>query len=366
MMTVADNMHANGNGAAAHQNNAHRQSSCVVLFKSGDCKWLQCESACEIASFLDNAKIAWVNYTVNDVKTNGEEIATALGFSGGFVSKLLEAHYSDYEDNDVELGLQVPAVTVSRLEVTINPMIILMRRGLILTIASGEVQRLIRFSRYADTFFRKIPKNASWQDALTLALLRILEENNDRNFEHLREIEMQADDLSKDLMDFKMPRDRIAPALYGMKHALITYMNVLWATLDVTNSLRYGDAEIITDNKKILERMSLLSAGVTQHLQLSEHMSEVLASGLEVLQTIYNNQLQVLNNRLAFLATWLAIVGTAVLVPNTLATIYGIPSVSEHTSYSFIVWSLIVISLMSTVLVFLVIKFKGWIPKGEW
>jgi magnesium transporter len=52
-------------------------------------------------------------------------------------------------------------------------------------------------------------------------------------------------------------------------------------------------------------------------------MSEVLASGLEVLQSLYNNQLQTLNNRMALTMTWLTILGTAVLVPNTLATVIG-------------------------------------------
>ncbi|MCX6657387.1 MAG: magnesium transporter CorA, partial [Euryarchaeota archaeon] len=60
-----------------------------------------------------------------------------------------------------------------------------------------------------------------------------------------------------------------------------------------------------------------------RQISLSEHMSEVLASGLEVLQAIYNNQLQILNNRMALTITWLTILGTAVLVPNTLATIFG-------------------------------------------
>jgi magnesium transporter len=66
-----------------------------------------------------------------------------------------------------------------------------------------------------------------------------------------------------------------------------------------------------------------LSDDVNRHIALSEHMSDVLASGLEVLQSIYNNQLQILNNRLALVMTWLTILGTAVLVPNTIATVLG-------------------------------------------
>jgi magnesium transporter len=42
-----------------------------------------------------------------------------------------------------------------------------------------------------------------------------------------------------------------------------------------------------------------------------------------VLQTIYNNQLQSLNNRLTLTIAYLTIIGTAILVPNTLATVMG-------------------------------------------
>ncbi len=66
-------------------------------------------------------------------------------------------------------------------------------------------------------------------------------------------------------------------------------------------------------------------------------MSEVLASGIEATQAIYNNQLAVannqltvsnnqltgLNNRFAKLAAYLAIIGTALLIPNTIATLLG-------------------------------------------
>jgi magnesium transporter len=52
-------------------------------------------------------------------------------------------------------------------------------------------------------------------------------------------------------------------------------------------------------------------------------MSNVLSSGLEVMQSIYNNQLQNLNNRFALVTAYLTVLGTAFLVPNTIATIAG-------------------------------------------
>ena len=174
-------------------------------------------------------------------------------------------------------------------------------------------------------------------------------------------IEEEGDELGKYMVKPEAPRSQIGNDIYKMKHALITYLNTLWASWDVINSLRYGDAETITDNPKLLQRIGILGDDINRQIALSEHMSEVLASGLEVLQTIYNNQLQMLNNRLAFLATWLAVLGTAVLVPNTLATVFGMPG------FAFLDWRIaVLLILISTVLsaslMYVIIRQKKWIP----
>jgi magnesium transporter len=358
-----DKQDANGN--VVPRTGLACQAFCVALAKTGECRRSPCDSPNDLANIIADSKITWINYTLDDLKVQGEEIAASFGFSSGLLTKLLESSYSEYEDRDTELGLLLPAATVKNLDVTVNPLIILMRKNLILTMSTGEVFRLVRFSRYADTFFRKIPKTASWQDAMTLALIRILDENNDRNFDHLREIEAQADDLSKFLMDPKSSRDKMGHAIYDMKHALITYMNVLWASLDVVNSLRYGDAEVITDNVKILQRINVLSSDLTTHLELSEHMSEVLASGLEVLQSIYNNQLQILNNRLALLVAYLTIIGTALLVPNTIATVAG-NNMFEFTSADqrWYLALIIVSTIVATAASWWIVHRMGLLPKS--
>ena len=156
-----------------------------------------------------------------------------------------------------------------------------------------------------------------------MLLIRIIDQNNDRNFEHLRQIEERGDDLNKGLLDPDVPRTTLGPQIYGMKHSLIIYLDALWETIDVLHDLRYGDADLLTNEPQLLERIEYLSADVSRQIGLAEHMSDVLASGLEVLQSIYNNQLQAMNNRMALLMTYLTVLGTAVLVPNTLATIFG-------------------------------------------
>ena len=177
-------------------------------------------------------------------------------------------------------------------------------------------------------------------------------------------IEEQGDQLSKELSDAKISREAIGNKIYLMKHALIVYLSGLWATVDALSSLRYGDADLITDNPKIIDRMSGLVGGVHAQIGLAEHLSEVLASGLEVLQSIYNNQLQILNNRLALLVAYLTIIGTALLVPNTIATVAG-NSMFNFTQAD-VGWylSLIVAStIFATLLSWWAVKKMGLLPR---
>jgi magnesium transporter len=193
----------------------------------------------------------------------------------------------------------------------------------------------------------------------------LIDENNDRNFDHLREIETHGDHLSKILSDSSTPRHVLGPEIYNMKHALISYLNALWSTLEVINNLRYGDAELLTDDPRLLSRIGGLASDINGQIGLAEHLSEVLASGLEVLQSIYNNQLQILNNKLAMLAAYLGVVGTAVLVPNTLATVFSNPAFNMGPKDLW--WYIAVLigsTILATYLVYWWIKKSNLLPKS--
>ena len=296
---------------------------CVALPHGGKPIKIHSQSPTELISTLRSSDISWVDFTVRDLEKDGSDIAVKLGFSSSMIPIILKGYYASMEDRNTEMGIMVPAVKVSGFAIKSFPLLILLRKDLIVTIHPPEVERLVQWARYADSFIRKLPVDMSQENKLTMMLVRILDENNNHNFEHLRDIEEQADGMSKMLLDSKTSRMEIGNQIYNMKHTLITYLNTLWRTLDVLHSLRFGDAELISEDPKMVSQLQLLVEDVNRQIGLSEHMSEVLASGLEVLQTLYNNQLQILNNRMALTMTWLTILGTAVLVPNTLATIFG-------------------------------------------
>lgn len=295
---------------------------CILLRKDGQIERLTDRTLEDFVLAVSGADIAWINWVTEESEQGFEKLAAAGGFSKIPIPKLIGGFYSAYEDMDTELGIMLPAVTMKNEVMSVHPLVILMRDNLILTSHGQEVTRLQRFARYAPQFLKRIASECC-VDKLTLLLERIIDENNERNFEYLREIELHGDSISKSLIEEKVSRKRIAHNIYRMKHVLINYLNVLWATKDVVDSLRYGDSDLITNDERLLGRIGMLSDDIDRHIELSEQMSNVLASGLEVMQSIYNNQLQSLNNRFALVTAYLTVLGTAFLVPNTIATIAG-------------------------------------------
>jgi magnesium transporter len=338
---------------------------CVALSSSGTIFKSDAESAADFIDVLKDSVIAWVDRWTDDFNKDASLAATQLGFSEALIASLTGESRLTYEDFDTEMGIKLPSIQVRQFEVEAHPLLMLMHKNFVFTIHPHSVdRRFTRLRRYSDIVLKKIPGNVLPADKLTLLLMRIIDETNQRNFEHLRQIEERGDELNKDLMNSETPRDKLGPEIYDMKHALITYLNALWQSVDVLHDLQYGDAELMTDDQRILHRLSLLAEDVQRQIGLAEHLSEVLASGLEVLQSIYNNQLQALNNRMAMVMTYLTIIGTAVLVPNTLATILGNSAFEMGPSDVGWYWALLVGSTaVATGLAYWWVKRRGWLPK---
>ena len=338
---------------------------CVALSSSGTIFKTDAESPADFLDVLEDSVIAWIDRWTDDFDKDAPVAAAKLGFSDPLIASLTGDSHLTYQDFDSEMGIKLPSIQVRQFEVEAHPLLILLRKNCVLSIHPLSVdRRFTRLRRYSEIILKKIPVDASAEDKLTMLLIRIIDESNQRNFEHLRQIEEHGDELNKDMMSPKTPRDKLGPEIYNMKHALITYLDALWQTVDVLHALRYGDAELMTDNQRLLYRMSLLAEDVNRQIALAEHMSDVLASGLEVLQTIYNNQLQALNNRMAMVMTYMTIIGTAVLVPNTLATILGNSAFEMGPEDVGWYWGLLVGStVVATALAYWWVKRRGWLPQ---
>jgi magnesium transporter len=304
------------------------------------------EDYLDLRGLIKNSSLAWVNYRARDVNTDGLELAMAVGFQEHMVQRLLASYYESFEDNETELGMIIPAVRIKGEEVEVNPVLLLVREDLILTIHGGDVTRISRFSRYADVYLRKLPAVMPLEDKRTSLLIRILDENNGRNFDQISIIQETADDVSKNLTDLTGDYADTGRDILAARHMLMRYLSAQWRTWEVLHSLRHGDAELISDNPKMLAGISHLADEVTNHISLAEKLTNVLVSGQDVLQGMRANQLLIINNRFLFTITFMTVLGTAILVPNTLATMFGFVYVisAEH------VWWTILVTAASTVL----------------
>jgi magnesium transporter len=316
----------------------HKRWFCMCLEASGSTFKQDAESPTNFLETINKSIIAWVDYITDDPMKDLPTVAAQMGFSETFISNLSYCDQLNYQDFDTEMWLSFPSIQIRGTEVKPYPLIVLIRKNLVFTVHVRLVdKRFIRLRRYAEAILRKIPTDIKPEDRLTILLSRILEANNDSNFRHLRAIEEFGDELNRDLMDKDVDKSILGPKIYEMKHALIIYLNGLWESVDVLQAIRYGDAELLTDDPKLVNLFVVMVEQVKNQIGLSEHMSEVLASGIEATQAIYNNQLTiannqltisnnrltVLNNRFAKLVAYLTLVGTALLIPNTIATMLG-------------------------------------------
>ncbi|MDD5317707.1 MAG: CorA family divalent cation transporter [Candidatus ainarchaeum sp.] len=357
----------NGEGIETVNPEFEARGFCASVMSDGSASRMSAEDLGRFNDVVAKSSLSWIDGVLDNFQAEAAGSAAKLGFSEQLVRTLLKSERSEYEDYGNEMGIMIPAITVHGFDVRTYPLIILIKDNVIVTLHSSGVTRFFRLRRYAETLMKKLPLGKKKkEDCITLLLVRILDENNSRNFEYLMEIEEQGDRLSQQLSDARTPRSVLGTNIYEMKHALVIYLGGMWATLDALNSMRYGDADLLTDDPRILEKITALAAQVNTHIGLAEHLSEVLASGLEVMQSIYNNQLQILNNRLALLAGYLAIIGTALLVPNTLATAlsgtaFGLTPADMHWYVGLLLGS----GVVSTFAVFYVIKKLGFLPAAD-
>jgi magnesium transporter len=358
---------ANGNGAAVaagSESEVYKARGFCATLHRNHTQGVRSDYLEDLEYFIKNKEIVWVDYIVDDFQKESMRIATKLGFTELLVKNLLKSARSGYEDFNNEMGIFLPAMHVDGFDVSLKPMLILLKKNMILTLHTSETTRFFRVRRYATTLLKKLPASMAHNDKLTMLLIRIIDESNARNFDYLQVIEEHGDKLSQELSDSKISREVIGNKIYLMKHALIVYLSGLWATVDALGSLRYGDADLITDDPKILGRITGLVGEVNAQIGLAEHLSDVLASGLEVLQSIYNNQLQILNNRLAMLVAYLTIIGTALLVPNTIATVMGNSMFSfTQEDIGWYLWLILGSTVTATLFSWWAVTKLGLLPK---
>ncbi|MBN1682845.1 hypothetical protein JW865_04760 [Candidatus Bathyarchaeota archaeon] len=280
-----------------HLKNNQNTSYCAYISKN-KAGSLFSSNIQDFISIIENSELSWVDCFADDFGGNALTAALMFGFSDSLVSELLNNKISGYEDLETEMGLLLPKIIVKDLDISLNPLLILIKDNLILSIHEHDTKRFKNLRRYAESYFKRLSKNNPKNEWLSHTLLRIIDENNTKNFEKLQYIEEGSDDLTNDLKGDTVDSKHITDQIYQMKQTMLKYSSGLWATIDVLAELRSGDAELVAESSHILEKIGYSIDDINRQLGLAEHLTEVLASSMECIQSINNNLLQDKNNLL--------------------------------------------------------------------
>jgi len=297
----------------------------------------------DAAKRVSDGTFTWIECVVDDIVNETPKILQKLEINMD-PSLLLSGYVTAYEDMGDTLGIMLPFIVTGDSRTQTSPVLIFVKKDLIVTIHDDYGGKITKLYNYSTSLMRKLPKEQEqWADRQTILLFRLLDEVSETNFSILRTIIEQAEQLEIDLAGSRQTDRDVGFELSNMKRSLLTFLNAVWATHDTVRNVKYGDPDMLTNDDDILEKFEVILGRLDRQIQMAENVMEIIATGITVIQTETSN-------KLTKLIVWLTVAATAVLVPNTIATIFGIPGL--EFSWSWIVPILLISTIISAVVTY--------------
>ena len=297
----------------------------------------------DAAKRVSDGTFTWIECVVDDIVNETPKILQKLEINMD-PSLLLSGYVTAYEDMGDTLGIMLPFILTGDSRTQTSPVLIFVKKDLIVTIHDDYGGKITKLYNYSTSLMRKLPKEQEqWADRQTILLFRLLDEVSETNFSILRTIIEQAEQLEIDLAGSRQTDRDVGFELSNMKRSLLTFLNAVWATHDTVRNVKYGDPDMLTNDDDILEKFEVILGRLDRQIQMAENVMEIIATGITVIQTETSN-------KLTKLIVWLTVAATAVLVPNTIATIFGIPGL--EFSWSWIVPILLISTIISAVVTY--------------
>jgi len=297
----------------------------------------------EAAQTLSIGNLTWIECVVDDIVDETPDILKKLDIKMD-PKLLLSGYVTAYEDAGDTLGIMLPFIVTGDSRTQTSPVLIFMKKDLIVTIHDDYGGKITKLYNYSTSLMRQLPKEPEqWADRQTILLFRLMDEVSETNFSTLRTIVEQAEQLEIDLAGSRQTDRDVTVELSNMKRSLLTFLNAVWATHDTVRNVKFGDPDMITDDDDVLEKFEVILGRLDRQIQMAENVMEIIATGATIIQTETSNQL-------TKLIVWLTVAATAVLVPNTIATIFGIPDL--QISWTWIIPILVVSTLISIIVTY--------------
>ena len=310
----------------------------------------------EATQHVSLGNLTWIECVVDDIVSETPKILEKLNINMDS-STLLSGYLTEYEDVGDTLGIMVPFIFTGENRTQTSPCLIFVKKDLIVTIHDDYGGKITKLYNYSNSLMRKLPQTPeNWAERQTMLLFRLLDEVSETNFSALRTIVERAEQIEIDLAGSRQIHRDLSTELSNMKRSLLSFLNAVWATHDTVRNLKYGDPDMISDDDDILEKFEVVLATLDRQIQMAENVLEVISTGITAINTESSNQL-------TKLIVWLTVAATAVLVPNTLATVFGIPDL--HISYTWVIPILVIATGISVVVTYRWTKQYRVLPFGR-
>ncbi len=176
-------------------------------------------------------------------------------------------------------------------------------------------------------------------------------------FDYLEWFEEQTIDLEERIIE--KPSQQLLREVLRLKAKIISFNKVLWYERGALFSLKKTSLSYVS--RETAELFDDVHDDLVRQIDIVETFREILSDSLDAYLSTISNRINFSIRELTVVVLYLTIISTITVFPNTIATIFGIPSFGSSTNP----WIIIGLLVVSTVLPAIWLLRRRWLsPSG--
>ncbi len=256
--------------------------------------------------------------------------------------------YANIHFLDKACVLQLSSIIVNKGPRQMSPLILGFSGGFILSIHHKNVAAIQR----ARQRFQKAKT-----DAPASLVYAIVDEVISDYFDYLEWFEEQTIDLEDRIIG--KPSQQLLREVLRLKAKIISFNKLLWYERGALFSLKKTSLSYVSS--ETAELFDDVHDDLVRQIDIVETFREILSDSLDAYLSTISNRINLSIRELTVVVLYLTIISTITVFPNTIATIFGIPTFGSSTNP----WIIIGLLVVSTVVPAIWLLRRRWLsPSG--
>jgi len=287
----------------------------LLLVREGAFNVLSPPSMDEALKLLPSAERVWLDLTFDEASAKLEALAK-VGPPPHLISKALDGRGPSYTYSDGWCLLKLPVATEARVALQRGLSLIFNDRVL-LSIHPRDVHSS---EEEMDTATRQVRYNMAY--AVYQVADRLLDDFDDL----IGRLDAELSKLEDEIVE-SQGREEALRKVLARKRRLLLINKGLWQLKDTIHTLRRAEPHFM--DKELDEKFNRLSEEVERQIDLIEMYRVMVSDIINIYATTLSNRLNVTVKELTVAMLYLTVIATVIGFPNTVATIFGVPTLAE-------------------------------------